>query len=565
MKQLRPYQEDAVTSSLKELQYKEPVLLMASVGAGKSLMLARILLEYQNQNKKCLCLINNAELVRSNAEAFRQEGGKASIYCASLNEKDLSESVIFATSQSAYAGINKDIGQIKFDLIVVDEAHTINYLNKKSTFMRLLTRYYVNNSELRVLGATGTNFRFKGTNIVGEDCLFKKQVANITTQQLIQANYLVKPKFSVDPNLIIDFSKVGIRNGQFIQKDLQKVVDENERLTYQICKQIIKIREETNRFGVFIFASTKKHAKEILSYLPEEESALILGETPQDERNNILNKARCGKLRYIVNISIISVGVDIPAFDTIAYLRPTESLVLIVQTMGRALRLSPETNKTDALVLDFAGNIERHENWDNPILLDALKQTRDFDKPYDIRCPACQTMNTHSTRRCIGVIDNKRCDFFFEFKECEECNAQNDIAARLCRICDAELIDPNNKLTPLRNKGNIELNVISMAFKLMEGAHWYLIRIVYSCKDSNNRKIEVSEKFTISSLKSRNYFYAVYIKNHLEQPSTWYKHLDNVDRMREMLRLSKVPSKIFVTQAFNGDYKIKDKYFENAS
>ena len=80
MKELRPYQLQAVNdcwSALKE--NNEPVLLMASVGAGKSLMLASILLSMQRAGKRALCLVNNAELVRNNCATFIDEGGNASI------------------------------------------------------------------------------------------------------------------------------------------------------------------------------------------------------------------------------------------------------------------------------------------------------------------------------------------------------------------------------------------------------------------------------------------------------------------------------------------------------
>ena len=163
-----------------------------------------------------------------------------------------------------------------------------------------------------------------------------------------------------------------------------------------------------------------------------------------------MEKARAGIIRYLVNIAIISVGVDIPAFDTIAYLRPTESLVLLVQTMGRVLRLSASTGKRGALVLDFAGNIERHRDWDNPILLKAVQSTVDKDKPFVIQCPACLTYNTEYARRCVGVINKKRCDYYFEFKlgPSPNCQVKNDISARHCRECHAEIIDPNEKINP---------------------------------------------------------------------------------------------------------------------
>src|SRR5690606_21328920 len=141
MKVLRPYQQDAVKECWDALKKDDaPVLLMASVGAGKSLMLASILITMQKAGKRALCLVNNAELVRNNCATFIEQGGDASIYCAALGEKDDHSSVVFGTPQSVLNAINKNepLSHIHFNIIVVDEAHNINFHNDRSCFMRIL-------------------------------------------------------------------------------------------------------------------------------------------------------------------------------------------------------------------------------------------------------------------------------------------------------------------------------------------------------------------------------------------------------------------------------------------
>lgn len=564
MKALRPYQQKAVNDCWDALKANdEPVLLMASVGAGKSLMIADILLTMQQSNKKVLCLVNNAELVRNNCETFVVQGGTGSIYCAALNKKDCSAAIVFGTPQSVLNGIKQqsDISLVTFNMIVVDEAHTINYLNQKTIFMQILRYYKQRYKPMRLLGATGTNFRFKGSAIVGDECLFKSQVGNITTEQLINDNYLIKPVFDIDKDLIIDFSKVKIKNGQFDKKELAGVVDKNTRLTALICKQVIHIIENQKRFGVFLFATTKKHAYEILSYLPPEESGLILGDTPQDERTQILDKARNGTIRYLVNIAIISVGIDIPAFDTIAYLRPTESLVLLVQTIGRALRLSKDTNKSNALVLDFAGNIDRHRDWDNPLLLDAIKQTLEKDKPLVIACPACNEMNTEDSRRCTGFHENKRCDYYFEFKACESCNIKNDITARYCRECHAEIIDPNKKLSLESIKQNLKtVKVLNATYKVTGEDDRFKINCIYQCLSENNKKGYVYESYSPTTEKGRRFFYGNFVKKHTPEASKWYMSLNNRKKIHDMLKEINTPESLLIYFSDN-QYKIKNKIF----
>lgn len=565
MKYLRPYQKQAVNDAWEALKKDDqPVLLMASVGAGKSLMLSHILLTMQQHGKRSLCLVNNAELVRNNCATFREQGGHASIYCAALNEKDCSAPVVFGTPQSILNGINKNrtIANIKFNMIVVDEAHAINYLAHNSCFMRILRHYKQEYQDMRLLGATGTNFRFKGNSIVGEGCLFKTQVGNITTDQLINEGYLINPSFHVDPDLVIDFSRVKVKsNGMFDHKELESVVEKNTRLTALICKQVIHIMESQKRFGVFLFATTKKHAEEIYSHLPPEQSAIILGDTPQEERTRILDKARKGVIKYLVNIAIISVGVDVPAYDTIAYLRPTESLVLLVQTMGRVLRLSPQTNKSESLVLDFAGNIERHSDWDNPILLEALKQTRDKDKPLVISCPACLTNNTEHARRCIGIKDKKRCDYYFEFKDCHQCGVKNDIASRLCRECNAELIDPNAKLSLKALKKNlVEVSVIEAKYGISGTQKGFRINCAYKCRDDKGNTGTVFEHYSPTSPKAVNVFYGQFVRKHCINASKWYIHLKNKTKVEEMLHTIQTPISLVLSKEDDG-IKIKKKIF----
>lgn len=564
MIELRDYQSQAIEECWQALKSSdEPVVLMASVGAGKSLMISFIIKKMEDLKKRVLCIVNNAELVRNNHEAYTSVGGNADIYCAALGDKKCSKPIVFGTPQTIVNGItkNENIATIDFNLIVVDECHAINHLNFKSSFIRIFEHYKRRYNPMRILGATGTPFRFRGSAIVGDSCLFRKTVGNITTERLIREGYLVKPVFEIDKQHQIDFKHVKVKsNGLFDQKQLQEVVRKNKRLTETISEQIIRIMQ--HRFGVFIFATTKKHAIEILSYLPPEESALILGDTKQNERTQILNKARKGEIKYLVNISIISVGVDVPPYDTIAYLRPTESLVLMVQTMGRGLRLAP--NKESCLILDYAGNIERHQEWDNPIILDALKQTIDKDEPLVMVCHKCGGMNTQYARRCTHISNGIRCDYYFTYKECPNglCKVKNDIASRNCWACSAEIIDPNQKLRLIKEtKEYFELHVIETKFWITGPLLGYKFNAKYKCIDANGHQHQVYESYYTGSTQSLKIFYHNFISKHCNQPSKIYPLLRIKTKFESILSEIKAPIKLFV-YIKNNKVKIRKKEFE---
>src|SRR6185369_344557 len=100
-KTLRPYQLDVVQKIKKTIkEHKEPSLVIASVGAGKSLIISEILLWIERINYRALCLTLNSTLVQQNHDAYKVQGGNPGIYCAGLNAKDSHQKVIFASPHS---------------------------------------------------------------------------------------------------------------------------------------------------------------------------------------------------------------------------------------------------------------------------------------------------------------------------------------------------------------------------------------------------------------------------------------------------------------------------------
>lgn len=93
-----------------------------------------------------------------------------------------------------------------------------------------------------------------------------------------------------------------------------------------------------------IFAATVEHAREITGLLPAGDAALITGETPGPERDGLIDAFKAQRFRYLVNVSVLTTGFDAPHVDLIAILRPTESVSLYQQIVGRGLR-SPGKNR----------------------------------------------------------------------------------------------------------------------------------------------------------------------------------------------------------------------------
>lgn len=582
MKILRPYQKevlDTLCTKLRETDY--PLLVNASVGAGKSLIIAELLLTVERQGHRALCLTMNSTLISQNADAYEKQGGKCGIYCASLYMKDTQEPIIFASPMSVLGSIKKSgkLSKIPFNLIIVDECHNINVKDKKTTYMRIFNHYSIyaqtNRHKLQFIGLTGTPYRGKGYPIVGEDLFFKEEVCAITADWLIENQYLTPPIWGYcDKSLQYDFKELKVNSmGKFNYADLEYAVNKQPRLTAKIMNEVYEIVK--NRKGAFIFASSIQHCYECAVQLPPEQTAIITGDTPDAKREEYIYLARLGIIKYLINVNVLTTGIDIPNFDTVVFVRPTESLVLYIQCLGRGLRLADD--KTDCLILDYAGNLDRHGDIDNPIINQALQPKVPNDPEYCIECFECNSMNTLQARRCIGIKNNKRCEHWFLWRDCPNCKTQNDIIARKCRKCQSELIDPNLKLQDkASNKNLIKLKVNKTNYYLSSINGFPVFKIVYFIKVGDNKhyypaeynfqnnSIKVlSEKFVLNSDKSIRFFYHTVVKSHFIDPHDAYPELQNISFLKEVIQNGDLysPLEIECKEDKQNQLKIVKKYF----
>lgn len=566
MKILRPYQKEALESLKKELKVNDkPILVNASVGAGKSLIIAELLKWLSSHNWNALCITMNSSLISQNAETYRLQGSECGVYCAELGRKEHEPNIIFASPHSVISAIKKDnkLAQKNFQLIVVDECHGINPKDTRTMYLRIFNHYDLiarySGKPFRIVGLTGTPYRGKNESIVGEFGFFDKEVCNISASWLIDEGYLVKPLFGRIDSEEIDFSSVKLKsNGQFDQKQLRKVISQSERLTWQIMQEVKAVVK--NRKGAFIFASTVRHCKEVQEALLPEKSEIITGDVRGVVRERILSDARCGKVKYLINVNCLITGVDIPNFDTVVFVRPTESLVLYTQALGRGLRLCE--GKTEALILDYAGNIDRHGDIDEGVINEALRPNDKDDPSYAIPCPCCSTLNKDTARRCIGLENKKRCDHYFEFKECSYCDAENDITSRYCHKCEGELINPNEKLSSRTATGDkVYIEVEYAKFWLTE--HYKTNTPIFGCYFKLINGTTISENYYTSSDKAKNVTYARFIKEHYPQyASDIYPVLNNLHRMKNLLNkvVPRIPNLVECVEQDN-KIKIKRKFY----
>jgi DNA repair protein RadD len=317
-----------------------------------------------------------------------------------------------------------------------------------------------------------------------KDPYFAMLVDRITANELIEQGYLTPPTIgSIDAESYHTLDMELNSRGQFNAIDVDRAYIGQGRKTAKIIADVVA--KSRDRKGVMIFAATVQHARECLESLPAELSAIVTGETPAKERAAIIAAFKAQKIKYIVNVAVLTTGFDAPHVDVIAMLRATESPGLLQQIIGRGLRLCE--GKTDCLVLDYAENLERHCP-DGDIFNPTIRPMGGSESLnfLQCKCPYCDVINqfvirvnkenyqvddygyfvdldgmriptefgdmpAHHGRRCNGLVrvpkgGLERCRYRWTFKTCKTCESENDIAARHCTECKSEIVDPNEKL-----------------------------------------------------------------------------------------------------------------------
>ncbi len=381
---LRPYQREAVDAVYAHLRERDdnPCVVIPTAG-GKTPVMATICRDaVQVWNGRVLILAHVKELLEQAEEKLRATAPDLplGIYSAGLKRRDLGYAVTIAGIQSVYEK-SCDVGPV--DLILVDEAHLIAP-DGEGMYRTLLADLKVINPNVRVVGLTATPFRMKSGTICAPDNVLNHICYEISVRELIVQGYLC-PLRTKAGSLKPDTDRLHVRAGEFMANEVEQLMDD-DNLVLGACREIIEHTQD--RRSVLIFASGVRHGEHICRVLGERhglECGFVCGETLPFERDVTLKRFRGGELKYLCNVNVLTTGFDAPNIDCVALVRPTMSPGLFYQMVGRGFRLHP--GKTDALVLDFGGNVLRH----GPV--DAMRVTEsnysgNGDAPAK-ECPQC--------------------------------------------------------------------------------------------------------------------------------------------------------------------------------
>jgi DNA repair protein RadD len=463
MYKLRDYQQNAVDNVLHYFRtQKAPAVVVLPTGAGKSLVIAELA---RIAKGRVLVLAHVKELVEQNHEKYESYGLKAGVFSASLGKKDRSQKAIFGSVQSVARA--PDAFFEDFSLLVIDECHRVAADND-TQYQEVIQKLNEKNPGLCVLGLTATPYRLglgwiyeysqTGERKSEQERFFKQCVFELPLSYMIKNRFLTVPVKVDIPVTCYDFSSLSEPGRTYSAEEVEEILKNQNRLTPLIIENIVDITERYNRQGVMIFSASVKHAEEILSYLPQGQARMVVGDTDLCERDQIVDDFKARKFKYLVNVSVLTTGFDAPHVDVIAILRPTESTSLYQQIIGRGLRLSPE--KKDCYVLDYTGmghDIYAPDVSDKRPVKDTV--------PVLVPCPKCGFENhfwgyadseggvlEHFGRKCRGSQGDPStflltpCGYRFRLKLCHACGSENDLTAKACEQCATALVDAEAKL-----------------------------------------------------------------------------------------------------------------------
>ena len=462
MYELREYQKIAHDITIEHCKSSsEPAFISCSVGGGKTVLIAAICNHIASKGGHVLVLARQGELVKQGSETAWECGIKNSVYSASLNKKSTYYPVIFGTEGTVQRALDAEFRTRKFGAILIDEAHMVDFSDclmkePESQYGKIIAHFRKLNPQVRIIGYTGSPYRGK-ESIKGE--FWKKKLSDVSTYELIGKGFLVPPVYGFgDDEHKYDLSQFAKSemNEDYTAKELQAMgrsITKEQTKTQSIMEEVIA--RTANKLGVLITCASKKHCQQVSECLPNDTWGIVTDSTTAKERLRILDGAKNGSIKYVIQIGCLTTGVDISLWQVCVILRKIGSLTLLIQLIGRVLRtlkpyqIDEGLVKHDALILDYADTFESMGDvFDDPMVSQATASRKMFEGDKPLECPKCATYNGEHAVRCCGLDESStdgRCDYFFKYNECA-CGAHNAPTAKSCRVCDAVMIDPNKAL-----------------------------------------------------------------------------------------------------------------------
>jgi DNA repair protein RadD len=378
---LRPYQQQLVNEIRGQYQLgRKSVLAVLSTGGGKTYIFSYIAQQASIKGNRVLILVHRAELLDQASCSLRSMGVAHGLIQANRS-MDLSHTVQVASVQTLARRLHL-LPRDFFQLLVVDEAHHTT----ASTWAKVIAHF----AAAKLLGVTATPIRSDGRGL-GEH--YQAMVEGPTAQQLTDAGFLAAAKVLAPPG----FDSTGLRKrmGDYDQREAE------QRVGTIMGDCLGHYRKHLLGQTAIAFCCSVAHAEAVADLFQRNgiAAASIDGSMDAATRRDLLSDLGTGRIKVLTSCALIGEGVDVPSVGGCILLRPTASVALHLQMIGRCLR--PQPGKR-AVVLDHVGNTLRlgHHLEQREWTLDGLRK-RDREAAPSVKvCPQCFATSVSTAQVC---------------------------------------------------------------------------------------------------------------------------------------------------------------------
>jgi superfamily II DNA or RNA helicase len=369
--QLRSYQDRAIDDLRSAYQSgAHAPLLVLPTGGGKTCIIAAISANAAARGRHVLILVHRRELIHQTSSKLAWVGLDHGIIAAGIPPSD--HAVQIASVQTLARRLSRLDWQPT--LIIIDEAHH----STAGQWRRILDHWL----DAYRLGVTATPCRLSGE---GLRPVFDCMVLGPSVADLIFTGYL-SPARIYAPPVVADLQGIRSRGGDYANDQAAAAMD-RPTVTGDAISHYQRLAAGQQ---VIAFCCNVNHAVSVCDAFKTAGigAELLLGNTP--DREQVVADFAAHRIRVLVTVDVVSEGFDVPAASCAILLRPTQSLGLYLQQVGRVLRPAP--GKEHAVILDHVGNVNRHgfpddhRDWS---LDDRMRRTKGTPAPSVRTCPEC--------------------------------------------------------------------------------------------------------------------------------------------------------------------------------
>lgn len=411
--ELREYQRDSLEALRRGIrQGMLAQMLMLCTGAGKTTIASAMKAGCVDKGKRAFFIVDTLELIEQAVNRFIADGLEVGVIQSQHELTDYSKPVQVASIQTLRKRWDKIAEHLKPDLVVIDEAHVLHQAH-----IDIINE--CKHKRIPVIGLSATPFR------PGLGNVFDGLVVGATVAQLTAAEFLV-PVRAYAP-YVPDMKGVETKgDGDWKEDSLAELMGD-AKLVGDVVETWCKLAEGRQTLA---FAANVAHSKALLqafqkAHIP---AAHIDGYMPQEQRAHYIDLYRKGVIKVLCNVAVLTKGFDAPETSCIILARPTRSLMLHCQILGRGLRIAD--GKKDCIVLDHAGNCIR-----NGLPADELPTELDTEnsRKSDRKQRSKEKLEKEPTP-CI------RCSFLKQSHTCPACGFKPE-RAEMLETADGDLVE----------------------------------------------------------------------------------------------------------------------------